>query len=81
MSKAIYDLGLHEVEVIKDIDNGNGNYLSIIAIRVPGGWVYQNERRIQKGDQIGVTSSSVFVPFSDEHKPKAEPNLSDPTVL
>jgi len=79
MSKSIYELKLNEFEVIKEV-NLAGTIINTVVIRVPGGWIYKSEKQINVGDHSAITSSSVFVPYSNEFKEKTTPSLSEPLV-
>ena len=61
--KELYDLKLHETLAV------HGG--TLIATRVPGGWIYMQvcDTRVHSDDTGGYVASSVFVPLSDEFRP------------
>jgi hypothetical protein len=81
MSRSIYDLELHQIEVITEIKKAESNYRGVAALRVPGGWISQTEIILTVNNKTDITSSSVFVPFSDEFKVKNPHNISDPSLM
>lgn len=82
MEKTIYELELHETIVIKK-ETGNAGMMGVngkitIATRVAGGWIYNTSRIEKNSTGVGLSESSVFVPYSDEFKPKRADDIPNP---
>ncbi|MBF7090468.1 hypothetical protein IUY40_02770 [Flavobacterium sp. ALJ2] len=73
MEKTIYELDLHESVVINKESGGAMaavNEKITIVTRVAGGWLYNTSRIDKNANRIGLSESSVFVPYNDEFTPK-----------
>lgn len=67
MKKTIYELELHEVLILDaQIEQRKGG-VSIVT-RVPGGWIYSFKMASSGSNGIGLSESSVFVPYNEEFK-------------
>ena len=67
MFKEIYDLKLNEIVQV-DGHEMNGYAHSVNVRRVPGGWIYTTVIRIGESTNQDITTTSVFVPYSEEFK-------------
>ena len=77
----IYKLDLLEELVLNNRMKDDESRLSVR--RVPGGWVFTTYELSEEecSNNFQHRLSSVFVPFSDEFKPKAEFRGSEPSII
>ena len=61
MTKNIYDLKLHDVELLKN-DNEKWDGFFVSVRRVPGGFIYLHY------DRAHALCGTVFVPFNNEYQ-------------